>query len=532
MESAKAFLEWANLLGDARVLDTAAAQKRYGRCTTGIQRRVAGALQPDDRSLIPAIVEIAARCKVPLYPVSTGHNWGYGTALPASDDCVILDLSGLDRIIEFDADTGLVVLEPGVTQGRLAEFLDRGKHPYMVPVTGAGPTCSILGNALERGYGVTPHTDHFGAVMALEAVLPDGRVYRSALSGINGEQIDRAFKYGPGPYLDGIFTQSGYGIVTWMSIALARRPASIKTFLFGLKRPEQLGDLVVRVREVIARYPGVVGGVNVMNSHRVLSMSTVYPRDRLGADGLMSAELVAELSRSNQVMPWTGFGTLYGSKGVVSAAQREIRKILSPLASQLLFVSPENARLLARAGRMMPGFLRAKFGNKLNMLERSLELVSGRPNETALPLCYWIKKKQPPAGAAMDPARDGCGLMWYAPLVPMRPQQVTAYVTMATTIMRKYGLEPLITLTSLSERCFDSTVPLLFDLDSEESRNNAKNCYFELLETGQRHGFLPYRVGLQTMQWLSKNETTYWQIVRQIKKALDPHAIIAPGRYV
>jgi len=166
------------------------------------------------------------------------------------------------------------------------------------------------------------------------------------------------------------------------------------------------------------------------------------------------------------------------------------------------------------------------------MLESSLQLVAGRPNETALPLCYWLNGKQPRIGAAMDPARDSCGVAWYAPLVPMQPERVTAYVEMVTAIMREYRLEPLVTLTSLSERCFDSTVPLLFDLDSEESRKNAENCYWALLEAGRKQGFLPYRVGIQTMNWLSKNETTYWQLVREIKKMLDPHAIIAPGRYV
>ena len=532
MELPEALQAWSALLGSSRVLDAGAAQVDYGRCTTGVRRRLAGALRPRERSQIPRIVEIAAGFKVPLHPISTGHNWGYGTALPPTDDCVVLDLSGLDRILEFDADTGVVTVEPGVTQGQLAEFLDRGGHRYLVPVTGAGPTCSIVGNALERGYGITPQADHFWAVMALEAVLPDGRVYRSALSELDGQPLDRAFKWGIGPYLDGMFSQSGFGIVTQMSIALCRRPAAIKTFLFGLKRPEQLGQLVERVREVIARFPGIVGGINLMNAHRMLAMAAPYPHDRLGSDGLISPELLGELSRENQVMPWTGFGTLYGSKGVVRAAQRDVRALLQPLVSRLVFIGPEGGRRLARAGRALPSYLRSRFGRKLEMLEKSLQLVAGRPNETALPLCYWNTRKQPLAGAAMDPARDGCGVAWYSPLVPMKSESVSAYVRMVTAVMREHRLEPLITLTSLSDRCFDSTVPLLFDLDSEDSRRNAETCYWALLERGRGQGFLPYRVGIQTMNWLSQNDTTFWQVVREIKKTLDPHTIISPGRYV
>ena len=89
--------------------------------------------------------------------------------------------------------------EPGVTQQKLSDYLAAKGLQFLVPVTGAGPDCSLIGNALERGYGITPHADHFGAVTALEAVLPDGRLYRSALSELGGGAVDRAYKWGMGP---------------------------------------------------------------------------------------------------------------------------------------------------------------------------------------------------------------------------------------------------------------------------------------------------------------------------------------------
>ncbi|MDL1864544.1 FAD-binding oxidoreductase [Betaproteobacteria bacterium PRO5] len=530
MELDSALREWTKLVGQPCVLNGEDAQTNYGRCTTGESRRLAGALRPFECDHIIPIVKIAAQYKVPLYPVSTGHNWGYGTALPPVDDCVILDLSELNRIVDFNAETGVVTVEPGVTQGQLAEFLDQGEYPFMVPVTGAGPTCSILGNALERGYGITPHTDHFGAVLAIQAVLADGSVYQSAHAGLGSEQLDRAFKWGIGPYLDGIFSQGNFGVVTQMSIALARRPETVRSFLFGLKRPEQLGELVIRVREVITRYPGIVGGINLMNAHRVLAMTTPYPGERVATGETISPGVLHELCQHNLVMPWTGFGTLYGSNGVVKAAQREIRSILSPLAVRLLFVDSRRVQMLLEIGRLLPHNLRSRLNQKLAMLERSLQLVAGYPNQTALPLCYWLKGK-PQNDVLLDPARDGCGLIWYAPLVPMQQESVIRYVQMISTIMNKYKLEPLMTLTSLSDRCFDSTVPLIFDPDFETGRENAENCYWELLEEGKRQGFLPYRVGIQTMSWLSENGLPYWQVVRRIKNILDPDAIISPGRY-
>ena len=77
----------------------------------------------------------------------------------------------------------MVTVEPGVTQAKLSAYLDTHGYSFLVPVTGTGSNCSLLGNALERGYGVTPQTDHFGAVTDMEAVLADGSIYRTTLKG-------------------------------------------------------------------------------------------------------------------------------------------------------------------------------------------------------------------------------------------------------------------------------------------------------------------------------------------------------------
>ncbi|HMV13207.1 MAG TPA: FAD-binding oxidoreductase [Nitrosomonas sp.] len=533
MRLENAILEWKKIIGDSQVFDKETAEVEYGSCTTGVSRAISASIKPLDASHIPNIVKIANKYKVALYPISTGHNWGYGTALPSIDNCVILDLSALNKILEFDPDTGLVTLEPGVTQGQLAEFLTLGNHSYMVPVTGAGPTCSLLGNALERGYGITPITDHFGAVISIEAVLADGSIYQSALSAMGGESIDRAFKWNVGPYLDGIFSQGSFGVVTKMTIALAHRPESVESFLFGLKNSEQLPDLVRLIQKIITRYPGILGGVNLMNAHRVLAMSIPYPRDKLALNKTIAQETLSELCKANHVMPWTGLGTLYGSRKVLKVVKQEIKAMLSPIASQLIFVNSGLIKTSIKVINFFPNFIRTKFERKLMMLERSMQLVSGWPNQTALPLCYWLMNDSDVRQEVfLNPARDGCGLIWYSPLVLMKPDSVMQYINMVTSVMQKHGLEPLVTLTSVTNACFDSTVPLLFDRTSSQGQKSAENCYWELLETGKKLGFVPYRFGIHAMSWLTADETPYWQTVRKIKRSLDPDNIISPGRYV
>ncbi|HRD48312.1 MAG: FAD-binding oxidoreductase [Candidatus Competibacter sp.] len=530
MNLPEAFAHWQTLLGAEHVLDASAAQIRYGADTTGAERRIAGALRVRSREQIPALVRIAHECRTPLYPISTGRNWGYGTALPVHDDGVILDLSGLAAILDFDAELGVVTLEPGVTQALLAEFLDRHAHPYLVPVTGAGPQCSLIGNALERGYGVTPHTDHFAAVTDLEAVLADGSVYQTRLHEVAGAELASLFKWGIGPYFPGLFTQSGFGIVTRMSIALTRKPDCVQAFLFSLKDDSLLELAVQQIQGVLARLPGAVGAINLMNQRRVLAMSAPFPAHRLDAQGLIPAEVLAELGRAYQILPWTGFGTLYGAHAVARAARAEIRSALRGVASRLLFVTPERAERLASLARWLPGALGGRLARSAALLSRSLQLVAGRPNETALPLCYWRADQAPPA-QNLDPARDGCGLIWYAPLVPMKAAKVRDYVDFVTRTASSFGVEPLITLTSLSDKVFDSTVPLLFERASAAAVGNAQRCYAALMSGGQAKGFFPYRVGVDSMRWLAECAPESADLGVRLKAVLDPHRILAPGRY-
>jgi FAD/FMN-containing dehydrogenase len=532
MQLTDACKQWRRLIGESEVLSAEAAQTFYGSDTGGAERSFAGALRIKDAAIIPAVVRIANDCGVPLYPISTGRNWGYGSALPVRDNCMILDLSGMQQIIHFDAEMGVVTLEPGVTQGMLADFLRQRDHPFLVPVTGAGPTCSLLGNALERGYGVTPHADHFSAVTDIEAVLADGTLYRTTLREVAGDELARLFKWGIGPYTAGLFTQSGLGIVTRMSIVLAPRPESVKVCLFSLSDDSLLEAAVTRIRAILSKLPGTVGAINLMNRHRVLSMSAPFPRDRLGADGLIPDEVIQRMGKQYQVQAWTGFTTLYGTKRMVSAAQKDIREALRGVASRVLFLSSASARALSRIARAIPGAPGRRLASTAGTLTKSLELVNGHPNETALPLAYWRHPELHKPGEPRHPSRDGCGLLWYAPLVPVRPADARAYVDMVRRVTKQHGMEPLITFTTLNDRLFDSTVPLLFDRADARASAAGQACYHALVEAGRARGWFPYRIGVDALGKLLPTLEGSTTLSSRLKERLDSKGIIAPGRYV
>ncbi|CAD6873561.1 FAD-binding oxidoreductase [Methylomonas fluvii] len=526
----QALSDWRHLLGDDSVITYQKFLQDTAANCAALTNQSPALLRPDCTSAVQQVVQIAAKHQISLYPFSTGCNWGYGSKNPAQDHCVLVDLSRMNKILDFDKETGLLTIEPGVTQRQLDAYLKQHHHPYLIPVTGAGPDCSLVGNALERGYGITPYADHFAAVMGLEAVLPNGKIYRSMLSGLGGGAVDKAFKWGMGPYMDGLFSQSNFGIVTKMTIALAPTPERVEAFFFSVKKADDLGLAVEKVRQVLREVGTVTGSINLMNKHRVLSMSEPYPKDRLGSDGLIPEDVLQQLMKRNQVMEWTGVGAIYGNKKVVAAARGEIRRILKPVAKRLIFFTPGLVKFLHSTAQALPIIRDLHLVNVLGTLNKTMQLFAGEPSEIALPLAYWRSGVMPTDGTSMNPDKDGCGLIWYSPLLPMKPDLTREYVEMVKSICIKHRIEPLITLTSISDRCWDSTIPILFDRQDADEVARAQACYHELLDTGRKHGFVPYRLGIQSME-LPAKENAVPDVLRSLKQAVDPNNIIAPGRY-
>ncbi len=524
-----AYAQWRAALPASQVLDAAQAAAHYPTDTSGYRARLGGALRPRTVAQVQSAVAIAARHGVALYPVSTGHNWGYGSAHPVGSRNVILDLSELAAIRAVDDELGLATVEPGVTQAQLRAYLDEHGLPFMVPATGAGPHCSLLGNALERGYGLTPYADHFQAVTALEAVLPDGTLYRSALTEMGAPEVDRAFKWGIGPYLDGLFTQGGFGVVTAATIALARRPERVESFFFDVRDEASLPLAVAAVRAILADLEGVTGSINLMNRRRVISMVEPFPAERVPPRQAVPESVVAELASRQRLPAWLGVGALYGTAAVVRAARARVRHHLRSIPARPLFLNGGRVGPLRRVARFIPGTLGGQLRRRLESLTLGLEILEGVPNEVAIPLAYW--RSGQPGETLRDPARDGSGILWYSPLVPMRPATVTEYARMVTERCLTHGIDPLITLTSLSPRCFDSTVPLLFDREDDAHRAQAHACFDALFEGGRSLELLPYRLGAQAMERFAALAPEYAALVGRLKGALDPGNLMAPGRY-
>jgi 4-cresol dehydrogenase (hydroxylating) flavoprotein subunit len=523
-------------VADARILDQRQASVTYGKTTFSSPLSLDAAVKVKNTGEVCELMALANALKFHLYPVSSAKNWGYGSVsdMETKHPKVIMDLSLMNRIYPVSKDLGLITLEPGVTQQQLCDYLKEHNWPWMTPVTGAGPNCSILANALERGYGITPRTDHFEAVTALKAVLPHPELCDqeycspiSALDASDSDFIDKTYKWKLGPYLDGLMTQSNLGVVTQMSIRLGKKPQAFTAFYLRCFDENKFTLLTDAIRDILKDFEGIVGSINLMDRRRLISMMADNPNGT--THQVMTDEQIATLVKRHDVPNWLIVGSVYGETGIVRASKAAIRKRLKGLG-QLLY---SDSRLLKAARAVTDHF---SFGplkdikQQLNSLEQGMQIMLGQPNQVALPLAYWRTGKIQ-SDQTLLPDQDGCGLLWYAPLIPMQSKKMQEFVDFIRTTTPRFGIEPLITFTNLKHDCVDSTIPIVFNLSEDNSRNQAHKCLEALVQQGLKRGFVPYRLNIRQQQNLLNRQDSHWQIVSKLKQALDPNNVLSPGRY-
>lgn len=508
----------------------------YLRATIPLkQRKLSAVIKPSCTKEIREIVKIAARYHIAIYPVSTGNNWGYGSANPVRDHNVILDLSRMNRILKVDTRLAYAVVEPGVTQGQLYDHLQElnrttaGERLMMDP-TGSGPSCSVLGNALERGYGITPYGDHFDSICGMEIVLADGSVLNTGFGHFKGARSDRLFKYGTGPYLDGLFTQSNLGIVTRIGVWLMPEPEHVEVCYFS--SDDGMGPLVESIRRLLL-HRIVKGSVNLMHRNRVLTLMTRGPAAMDGIPRFLDDDLGRKLGKSYDISEWNGVVALYGTRQEVRAARQVIRKLFAGKADKINFVSQGLLDKLERykwltipLGKIMGMDL----NRLIKVLKPSLGLMKGRPCEVSMPTPYWRSKRAMPA-AGINPAEDNCGIIWLAPVVPLTKEDADEFIRLVTPIFTAHGFDTCITFTAVTSRAFDCTLPILYDRDDPDQVQKASDCHKTALTACMENGFIPYRWGVDSMADLVSEDDVFWKITGKIKEALDPGGIISPGRY-
>ena len=215
---------------------------------------------PTSTTDVSTIVRLAAAHRVPV--VARGGGTGLSGGANAVDGGIVIVMTGLDRIIEIDADNLLVITQTGVITADLEKAVEAQGLLYP-PDPASHETSCIGGNLAENAgglrcvkYGVT--RDY---VLGLEVVLADGEVIRTGgrnVKDVMGYDLTRLF----------VGSEGTLGIITEATLRLRPMPASKVTLLAFFPSVRHAGDAVSRMTkaglvpvtlELLDRY--VIGAV-------------------------------------------------------------------------------------------------------------------------------------------------------------------------------------------------------------------------------------------------------------------------------
>ncbi|MDT0377881.1 FAD-linked oxidase C-terminal domain-containing protein [Streptomyces sp. DSM 42041] len=187
------------------------------------------------------VMRTATALRVPVVP--QGARTGLSGAANATEGCIVLSLTRMDRILEIDPVERIAVVEPGVVNAVLSRAV--GEHGlYYPPDPSSWEQCTIGGNIGTGSgglccvkYGVTAEY-----VLGLEVVLADGRLMttgRRTAKGVAGYDLTRLF----------VGSEGSLGIV--VRAVLALRPQPPRQLVLAAEFPTMAaaGDAVCRIME-------------------------------------------------------------------------------------------------------------------------------------------------------------------------------------------------------------------------------------------------------------------------------------------
>jgi 4-cresol dehydrogenase (hydroxylating) len=431
--------------------------------------------------------------------------------VPPRDGTVLIDLSRMNRIVDFDETLGALTVEPGVTFADAYCFLKERGSRFFLNSIGGSPGASLVGNALERGDGAGPHGDRFAHVCALEVVLPTGEHIRTGFGRFSGSRVAPLHRWGVGPSIDGLFSQSRFGIVTQMMFWLAPLPACLHLVRFEVNEHVKLGPLVDALREL--RMDGTIRApIGIWNDYRVVSTTRQYPWELTRGVTPLSEQHLESLKRlAANPATWLGVTTLYAPTHEQGRANRaHVESVLRPVVDRLAV--DEHAGEPAS-------------GRELSRGDPALWFAQGIPHEASLRSVYWRKKT--PVPDALDPDRDGCGVIWVCPVVPFRGCDVLAAVDPAKRILLEHGFDPLLAMVAQTERTIYFVPLLIYDRDVPGEDARARACHDALFAHFCDQGFHPHRVGLQSTGLLPPVDDDYARFMERLGAALDPNGVLS-----
>jgi 4-cresol dehydrogenase (hydroxylating) len=523
----------ATIVGLNNVISRAEYISEIETATYPTNQKILAVVKPANKFELQKCLVLANEYEAPVYIISGGKNWGYGSRVPVGDQEIIFDLSHLNAINDYNETLGYVKIEAGVTYSQLFSFLRNKKSELLISITSSSTESSIVGNIMERGIGTGLYADRLSNANCFEVLLPTGEFITTGLGSISNSVSANVCKWGVGPYTDGLFTQSNLGIVTELTLWLMPCPDYFQLLFYKINDPNKFSLFTDTLQKLMMK--GLVKPtVSLFNFHRVIATLGTYPWEYneaiSNAKGLNKIELIKTAVQSKiDVGVWNGEISVRGINKEHADMQTDfIKKSISPFLEKLVVYEFSKDEML---------LLLNEDNNSIDRKNEHYDPVKdilikkylGIPSNDAIRQCYWKKKENIPV--VLDPDKDGCGLLWFSPIVPFQSIYLNKAIHTIESIVEKNGFEPAISLQCMSERSIYIIASISWDRALKGEDEKALACYKEVRKKLNEEGFHFYRESTLSLNE-PYHENNYDSFLKKIKQSLDPKNILAPGRYI
>ncbi|GAH72826.1 unnamed protein product, partial [marine sediment metagenome] len=141
-----------NIVGEDRVSNSQEELFIYSR-DPGAQhpRKVDYVVMPKTVEEVQKVIILANKEKIPITPLGAGFT--LSALVVPNKGGIVLDMKGMDKIIEVNEKNRYAVVEAGVSHAALKTYLEKN-YPHLQHSTPeAPPTVTVVGNALIQGHG-------------------------------------------------------------------------------------------------------------------------------------------------------------------------------------------------------------------------------------------------------------------------------------------------------------------------------------------------------------------------------------------
>lgn len=309
----------------------------------------------------------------------------------------------------------------------------------------------------------------------------------------------QSFQHAYGPSVDGIFSQSNFGIVTKMGFHLMP-PTDHQSYCLTFPSDGDFEKIVDIIRPLAQQR--ILGNIPQLR-HVVQELNvTGKPKAAFWAgSGPIPRDEVARASRSLPLgeCSWVFYGTQYGTK--------------ESIASQLKLIKDSFLRRIPGARFFLPEDVPST-----HYLHSRALVCSGVPVLTELNWLNWV-----PNGAHL----------FFSPIAPTRGKDARRLHTIVARLHAKYGID-LFPTFCVAGREMHYIANIVYNRADADEKRRAVRLMREMIAECARQGFGEYRTHLLFSDQIARTYSWGGQALMRfnetVKDALDRNGILAPGK--